>query len=207
VWPVTTLKGGGHSPGVDSGLPVRPAVPHTRCLNRKHVLAVGGQTAGYDHALSLHATSCNSCLEAHLDRATWLELDLRFLRDVSDDLAELVVRAQPPPRPAGAGDLVLELRNQQVAVLSMQLCGIDQRGVISRVEVDPPYRLRRFGTALVLAALNHRPGYRWSTTDIGRSTIARAFWAAQQLPVDMQLGEPFSCSHMNGTDTGRRDAN
>jgi GNAT superfamily N-acetyltransferase len=174
-------------------------------LNRKHHLAVSGQTAGYDHSLSLHTTSCNSCLEAHLDRATWLELDIRFLHDVPDDPAELAVRARPPHRPAAAGDLVLELRGQQVAALGMQLCGIDQRGVITRIEVEPPYRLRRFGTVLVLAALNHRPGYRWSTADIGRSAIARAFWSAQHLPADMRLGEPCSCSHMADTlDTAPR---
>ncbi|MGW5722993.1 hypothetical protein ACWEVP_42955 [Amycolatopsis sp. NPDC003865] len=49
---------------------------------------------------------------------------------------------------------------------------------------------------LVLAALNHRPGYRWSTTDLGTTAGARAFWAAQHLPDGMQLGDGFYCSHM-----------
>ncbi|WP_410570410.1 hypothetical protein [Amycolatopsis sp. cmx-4-61] len=171
-------------------------------MNRKHNLAISGQTTGFDHSVSLHTTSCNSCLEAHLDRATWLEVNVRFLGEDPGNRAELVVRARPPHRPTAVGDLVLELRGQRVAVLSMQLCGIDQRGVITRIEVEPPYRLRRFGTVLVLAALNHRPGYRWSTCDIGRSAIARAFWAAQQLPAGMRLGRPFSCSHM--TDIAER---
>jgi hypothetical protein len=67
----------------------------------------------------------------------------------------------------------------------------DQRGLITRIEVNPS-----FGTALVLAALNHRPSYRWATTDIGTSATARAFWSAQHLPKNMQLGDPVYCSHM-----------
>ncbi|MEV6873223.1 hypothetical protein [Amycolatopsis sp. NPDC051128] len=72
----------------------------------------------------------------------------------------------------------------------------DQRGVITRVDVNPSYRLRRFRTVLVLAALNHRPSYRWATTDIGTSATARAFWSAQHLPENMRLGNRVYCSHM-----------
>ncbi|WP_155547609.1 hypothetical protein [Amycolatopsis camponoti] len=193
---MTTMKAGGHSPGTDSGLPVRPAGAHARCLNRKHHLAVSGQTVSYDHSLGLHTTSCNSCLEAHADRATWLELDLRIAHQPPGDRAGLIIRARPPSRPAAIGDVVLDLHGQTVGILGVALCGVDQRGLITRIEVNPSYRLRRFGTALVLAALNHRPGYRWATTDIGRSATVRAFWSAQHLPENMQLSDPVYCSHM-----------
>jgi GNAT superfamily N-acetyltransferase len=190
------MKAGGHSPGADSGLPVRPAGAHVRCLNRKHHLAVSGQTISYDHSLRLHTTSCNSCLEARVDRATWLELDLRLAHRPPDDRAGLVLRARPPDLPAAPGHIALELHAQTVGILAVALCGVDQRGVITAVEVSPSFRLRRFGTALILAALNHRSSYGWSTVDIGTSATARAFWSAQHLPADMQLGNPRYCSHM-----------
>ncbi|MFJ1767875.1 GNAT family N-acetyltransferase [Amycolatopsis sp. NPDC088138] len=167
------MKGGGHSPGTDSGLPVRPAGTHARCLNRKHHLAVSGQTVSYDHSLRPHTTSCNSCLEAHADRATWLELDLRLTHQPPDDWAGLVVRARPSSQPAAIGEVVIELHGQSVGILGVAMCAVDQRGFITRIQVNPSYRLRRFGTALVLAALNHRPSYRWATTDTGTSATAR----------------------------------
>ncbi|MEV6871595.1 hypothetical protein [Amycolatopsis sp. NPDC051128] len=118
---------------------------------------MSGQTVSYDHSLGLHTTSCNSCLEAHADRATWLELDPRISHPPPDDRAGLIVRARPPSQPAAIGDIVIELHGQSVGILGVAVCGTDQRGLITRIEVNPAYRLRRFGTALVLAALNHRP--------------------------------------------------
>lgn len=102
-------------------------------VNRKHHLAVSGQTVSYDHSLRLHTTSCNSCLEAHADRATWLELDLRLAHQGPDARAGLLVRARPPSQPAAIGDIVLELHGQSVGFLGVELCGVDQRGLITRV--------------------------------------------------------------------------
>ncbi|MEU3627528.1 hypothetical protein [Amycolatopsis coloradensis] len=107
---MTVRRGGGHSPGADSGLSRRLAGSHVRCLYRKHHLAVSGLTTSYDHSVDLHTTSCNSCLEAYLDRATWLELDLRFTSPRPDARAELVLRPRPPSRPVAIGGLVLELQ-------------------------------------------------------------------------------------------------
>ncbi|WP_116050811.1 hypothetical protein [Amycolatopsis palatopharyngis] len=47
-------------------------------------------------------------------------------------------------------------------------------GVIEHVRVDPEYLRRGYGRVLVAGALARGPGYRWSTTAVIDSAIARA---------------------------------
>lgn len=94
------------------------------------------------------------------------------------------------------GQIVLQLRSQQIGGLDLWLCGVDQRGVIGPVRVETAYRRRGFGTVLIAAALARGAGYRWSTTAIAESVTARAFCAAQHWPNGAELGSPFYCSHM-----------
>ncbi|SEB47033.1 hypothetical protein SAMN04489727_2006 [Amycolatopsis tolypomycina] len=154
------------------------------------------RTMGYDHSVYVPTSSCNLCQALGLSRSTWFEIDLRFAHEAPPTHAELVLVARPPRMRAGAGQIVLQLRSQQIGGLDLWLCGIDRRGVLGPVQVDASYRRRGFGTTLVAAALARGPGYRWSTTALDQSVAARAFCAAQRWPEGVQLSSPFYCSHM-----------
>jgi GNAT superfamily N-acetyltransferase len=176
-------------------------VRHVRCFNR-HDLDIAGQTISYDHSVYVPTSSCNLCQTLGLSRSAWFEIDLRFAHETPPTQAELVLIARPPTTKAAVGQVVLQLRGQQIGGLDLWLCGIDRRGVIGPVWVDASYRRRGFGTVLV-AALARGPGYRWSTTAIGESVVGRAFCAAQCWPDGAQPSSPFYCSHMklsNGED-------
>ena len=149
----------GCSPGSDSGLPSRPAVHHERCFNG-HDLNVAGRTMGYDHSVYVPTSSCNICQELGLSRSTWFEVDLRFVHEAPSTQAELGLVARPPAARAGAGQVALHLRNQQIGGINLWLCGVDRSGVIGPVQVDAAYRRRGFGTVLVAAALARGPDYR-----------------------------------------------
>jgi GNAT superfamily N-acetyltransferase len=151
---------------------------------------------GYDHSVYVPTSRCNLCQALGLSRSTWFEIDLRFAHETPSTHAELALIARPPTTTAAVGQVVLQLRGQQIGGIDLWLCGIDRRGVIGRIRVDACYRRRGFGTVLVAAALARGPGYRWPTTAFGESVAARAFCAAQCWPDGAQLGSPFYCSHM-----------
>ena len=158
---------------------------------------------GYDHSVYVPTSSCNLCQALGLPRSTWFEIDLRFAHETPQAHAELVLVAMRPAARAGVGQVELRLRSRQIGVLDLWLCGVERRGVVGPVRVDPSCRRRGFGTVLVAAALARGTGYQWSTTALGESVTARAFCAAQRWPADTQLSTPFYCSHMklvNGDD-------
>ncbi|MFK0250192.1 hypothetical protein ACIQUM_36285 [Amycolatopsis azurea] len=120
----------------------------------------------------------------------------RFVHEAPVTSASLVLAARPPMMRGGVGHILMQLRGVTIADLDVQMCGVCRAGVLDQVRVDGPYLRRGIGTVLVTAALSRGRGYRWSTTAIIDTVTAKAFWAAQQLPEDMVLGEPSRCSHM-----------
>jgi GNAT superfamily N-acetyltransferase len=150
----------------------------------------------YDHSVYLPTSSCDLCQALGLPRSSWFEVDLRFAHETPPTHAELVLIARPPRKRAGVGQVMSQLRSQRIGGLDLWLCSVDRRGVIGPVRVEAPYRRRGFGTVLVAAALARGAGYRWSTTAINESVIARAFCATQRWPEGAQLRTPFYCTHM-----------
>ena len=194
-----------HADRDDPGYPLRPAGHHDLCMNRHH-LDRGGWTSGFDHALWLSTSTCKLCRELKLPRATWFEVDLRFQHEEPPTNQELHLVAVPPAVLGGVGQIVLQIRGRPVADLDVRMCHVDERGVIEHIRVDDAtdtskgYRRRGFGSLLVAMALSRGTGYRWSTSKVTDTIEARAFWARQDLPERMELGEPFYCSHMKLAD-------
>lgn len=188
-----------HNPFANSDYVVRPAIRHRRCLNG-HDLKVAGRSSGYDHELYLQTGTCELCFWLRLPRATWLEVDLRFQDEAPATSAALRLAARPPLVRGGVGQIMLQLWGTTIADLDVQMCGPCRTGVVEQVRVDTEYLRRGIGTVLLAAALVRGRGYRWSTTTIDDTVTARAFWAAQQLPADMTLGQPRRCSDMLAVD-------
>jgi hypothetical protein len=65
---------------------------------------------------------------------------VRFVHEVPPSHAALVLVARAPAVKAGVGQIVLQLHDRAIADLDVQLCGVDQRGVIEQVRVDESYR-------------------------------------------------------------------
>ncbi len=183
-------------------LPVRSDRKHAWCLNRKHRPALAGVNCGFHHALHLSTESCNRCWSLRLPRHTWLVVDHRLAispeqaDQLDDRSAKLVIVARRPGFPAGIGRLEVWLRGTVVAVADLQLCGVDHRGVVRHVQVEPVYRRRGFGTLLVDAAQARGPGYHWSTTKFDQTEEALDFWAYQDPAEPLYLGERHYCTHM-----------
>jgi GNAT superfamily N-acetyltransferase len=187
-------------------LPVRSRRDHLWCLNRKHRLVLAGSNGGYHHALHLSTRSCNRCWSRRQSRCRWLVVDHRTpmpveQADQSDPRrSEILVTARRPAVRAGVGQLEIRLRNAVIAVADVQLCGVDHRGVVRHIQVDPAHRRRGFGTLLLDAALARGPGYHWSTTRLDQSDDAQDFWAYQDPAEPLHLGEPHYCTHMREAD-------
>ncbi|MEV6621027.1 GNAT family N-acetyltransferase [Amycolatopsis sp. NPDC051106] len=183
-------------------LPVRSRREHVWCLNRKHRLDLAGSNGGYHHAMHLSTRSCTRCWSRRQPRCTWLVVDHRSpmpaeLADQPDDRrSEILVAARRPAVRAGVGQLEIRLRDAVIAVADVQLCGVDRRGIVRHVQVDPAHRQRGFGTLLLDAALARGPGYHWSTTTFDQSEDAQDFWAYQDPAEALHLGQPHYCTHM-----------
>ncbi|MFI5584555.1 GNAT family N-acetyltransferase [Amycolatopsis sp. NPDC051758] len=196
------------SPGVSPALverddlPVRSARDHVWCLDRKHRRVLAGVNCGTHRTLGLFTETCNRCWIRRRPRHTWLVIDHRVpmpvdQADQPDDRRDgIVVVARRPVERAGVGRLEIRLRGEIVAAADLQLCGIDHRGVVRHVQVEPAHRQRGFGTLLLDAALARGPGYHWSTTGIGRTEEARDFWAYQDPAEPLHLEQPHYCTHM-----------
>jgi len=188
-----------HNPFASDDYVVRPKVRHRRCLNG-HDLAVAGRYTGWDHSLYLPTGGCELCFQLRLPRWSWREVDLRFRGEAPSTAAALALAARPPLVRGGVGQIMLQLWGTTIADLDVQMCGPCRAGVVEQIRVDSDYLRRGIGTVLLVAALSRGRGFRWSTTTINDTPIARAFWAAQQLPADMVLGEPERCSDMLAVD-------
>lgn len=64
------------------------------------------------------------------------------------------------------------------------------RGVIEHVRVDPEYLRRSYGRVLVAGALARGPGYRWSTTAVLDSAIARVYGSSPSPTLPCSNSEP-----------------
>ncbi|MEU4674482.1 GNAT family N-acetyltransferase [Amycolatopsis sp. NPDC023774] len=65
------------------------------------------------------------------------------------------------------------------------------------VAVAERHRRRGIGSLLLDAALARGPGYTWSTVPFDVDVVElKAFRAKQDLPENVQVDEPFYCSHM-----------
>jgi GNAT superfamily N-acetyltransferase len=105
------------------------------------------------------------------------------------------VVVSPPVARGGVGHLVLQVNRHPVGDIDLALCGPCQVGLIHHLRVDPEHRRRGYGRALLAAALARGPAYRWSTTAVDDTAVARAFWAAVADP-GLHLGHPSPCSDM-----------
>lgn len=74
-----------------------------------------------------------------------------------DRRAEILVVARRPVTRAGVGQMEIRLRGVAIAVADLQLCGVDERGVIRDIRVDPGQPQRGFGTLLLDAAQSRLP--------------------------------------------------
>lgn len=150
-------------------LSVRSQRDHVWCLNRKHRMALANGGSGYHHALRLSTQVCARCWTRRQPRARWLIVDHRMpmpaeQADQPDDRrAQILVVARRPAVRAGVGRLEVRMRSAVVAVADVQLCGVDHRGVVRHIQVDPAHWRRGFGTLLLEAAQARGPGYHWST--------------------------------------------
>ncbi|MFC5686305.1 GNAT family N-acetyltransferase [Amycolatopsis mediterranei] len=183
-------------------LPVRSQRDHVWCLNRKHRWALANGGSGYHHALRLSTQVCARCWARRQPRARWLVVDHRTpipadQVDQSDDRgARILVVGRRPAVRAGVGRLEVRVRGIVVAVTDVQLCGVDHRGVVCHIEVDPAFRRRGFGTLLLDAAQARGPGYHWSTVRLDQSEDSQDFWTYQDPAEPLHLGEPHYCTHM-----------
>ncbi|RSM80541.1 hypothetical protein DL991_10515 [Amycolatopsis sp. WAC 01375] len=177
------------------GFAVRPALRHARCLNG-HDLDLAGRSRGWDTIRRLATGCCALCRQLGWPRATWVEVDLRFADETPMPAPSVILAAEPPTVPGGVEQIMLRMEGTTVADLDVQVCQTDRIGVIEQVRVDDRYLRQGFGTVLVTAALARGRDYRWSTTAITDTAAAEAFWAAQQLPDGMTLGDPERCTHM-----------
>lgn len=183
-------------------LPVRSMREHVWCLDRKHRLAFAGASSGYHHTLRLSTQLCNRCWTRRRPRHTWLLVDHRTPLTVEqadqpeDRRAQILVVARRPAVRAGVGQLEIRLRDAAVAVADVQLCGVDHRGVVRHIEVDPAHRQRGFGTLLLDAIQARGPSYHWSTVKLAEAEESQDFWAHQDPGEPLQLGEPHYCTHM-----------
>jgi len=167
---------------------------NSRCP-RGHVLALGGRSGGYDHDYRATVLRCAICGHDDIGAGTWALIDPTA--QVPESAAtgqgmELVVF--PPPVRAGVGRIELRLRGHVLGDIDLTLCGVDRRGVIEHVRVDPPRRRLGYSRLLVAAARARGVGFTWTTTKVQDTFEARAFWARIGWP---GVGEPFYCSHMS----------
>lgn len=180
-------------------LPVRPAPrgigpPH--CLNG-HDLAVARSHSGYHHRYGLSEVSCNVCTDLHDKRSRWCLVDPARQHAAADAPATgLALVRIPPAERGGVGQLQLRIDGVTLADLDLAVCGPCRRAVLEQLRVDEPHTRRGYGRVLVAAALELAPPseYRWSTTRVGDTVIARAFWASVSWPG--VLGEPEYCTDM-----------
>lgn len=161
---------------------------------RGHALALGGRGGGYDHNYRASVLRCAICGHGDRHAGTWALIDPA--RQATESTAtgdgmELVV--YPPVMRAGIGRIELRLRGRIIGDIDLMLCGVDRRGVIEHVRVDPPHRRLGYSRLLVAAARTRGGGYTWTTTKVEATFEARAFWARVGWP---GVGEPFYCSHM-----------
>ncbi|MET8848016.1 GNAT family N-acetyltransferase [Amycolatopsis sp. NPDC004625] len=163
-------------------------------------LANGG--SGYHHAYLLSTQVCVLCWARRRPRARWLVVDHRTPMPAEradqpeDRRAQILVVARRPTTRAGVGQLEIRLHDVVIASADLQLCGVDARGIVRHVQVDPAHRQRGFGTLLLDAAIARGPGYHWSTTSLNQSEDAQDFWAYQDPAEPLHLGEPHYCTHM-----------
>ncbi len=183
-------------------LPVRSQRAHVWCLNRKHRMTLANGGSGYHHGLRLSKQLCVRCWARHQPRARWLVVDHATpipveQADQADDRgARILVVSRRPAVRAGVGRLEVRVRGDVVAVADVQLCGVDHRGVVRHIQVDPAHRRRGFGTLLLDAAQARGPGFHWSTIRLDQSEDAQDFWAYQDPEEPLHLGEPHYCTHM-----------
>jgi hypothetical protein len=196
------------SAGGDFGFALRTAGPHAQCLNG-HRLDLAGVTQFFSHALNMHATQCNLCAELKLDRRAWFEVDHREVRG-ADQVPRFRLGVEfvlyPPRARAGVGEIQVHFERQPVGRIRLQMCGVDRRAVVVRVEVKPSHRRRRLATLLVTCALTRGADYDWSTVAVPDVPEVRSFVASVMTGRSLRLGEPSYCSHMaeaNGDFGGR----
>jgi GNAT superfamily N-acetyltransferase len=180
--------------------PFRSKREHARCLNR-HDLRVAGCSSGVHRGLRLSTHTCELCWSLGLARSTWFTVDQHEVTLPNQITARgrdrpVVLVARPPAVRAGVGRIELRIRGVVFGWVDVQLCGIERRGVLVRVEVIEQQRRRGVGSVLIDAAFARGPGYTWSMRPLLDTAEVRAFWASLDLPEPVQPGKPFYCSHM-----------
>ncbi|WP_326567407.1 GNAT family N-acetyltransferase [Amycolatopsis rhabdoformis] len=157
---------------------------------------------GHHHALRLSTCTCLLCSRFRMPRQSWFEVEHKPL-DVPGKTAAMYASfpvrlvARRPPVRGGVGRIELSIRDVVVGYVAVQLCGVDLRGVLVHVAVADGFRRRGIGGLMLDAAFARGVGYAWSTAP-GRfdDVEVKAFRASLDLPVPVQVGEPFYCSHM-----------
>jgi GNAT superfamily N-acetyltransferase len=160
---------------------------------RGHLLAIGGRNGGFDHYHRAATLSCSICQHAECG-GQWALIDpTEQITEAaaSSDGTELV--AYPPLVRAGVGRIALRVAHHFVGDVHLMVCAADKLGVVEDVQVDPEHWRMGYSRLLVAAARARGKGYSWSTTKLGETFEARAFWSRVAWP---GVGEPKYCGHM-----------
>lgn len=116
--------------------------------------------------------------------------------DAGQVQSEFVMR--PAALPAGIERLDVLLDGQVIGDLDFRACEHCHQAVLEQIRIDPAHRRQGLAQGALQAAVDSRPGYRWSTSVLADTAEARNFWTTVGW-ADV-LGNPDWCAHMYDAD-------
>lgn len=123
---------------------------------------------------------------------------VRFVARVDAGQVKVEFVVRPATLPAGVERLDVLLDGQVSGDLDFRACEHCHQAVLEQIRIDPPYRRQGLARGALQAAVDNRPGYRWSTSVLADTAEARSFWTA--VGWAGVLGNPDWCAHMYEAD-------